>query len=101
MADYDCFPLWTHGGPGTVNLDPATLPITPELAAALLRWADEYDGTLDRDDPASSGFPDPAVENAFYERGAVLARRLAGELGRQVVYFDGLTGRDVPVTAQA
>lgn len=101
MADYDCFPLWRRDGQGTVNIDPSTLPITPELAELLLCWADEYDRTLNHDDPISSGFPDLATENDFYAQGEVLARRLASELGdaHRVAYFDARTGADVPITS--
>jgi hypothetical protein len=47
------------------------------------------------DDPASSGFPDQEAENAFAERGARLAQRLAAELaGRyRVEYHDIRTGQ--------
>ena len=97
MTDYDCFPLWRRGDGGTTNVDPATLPISAGLAAELLAWADDYDDTLDRDDPVSSGFADPAGEEAFNARGRELARRLAGELGRAVDYYDPATARDVSI----
>ncbi|MFC7277520.1 hypothetical protein ACFQS1_26290 [Paractinoplanes rhizophilus] len=98
MTDYDCFPLWQRDENGTTNVDPASLPISAELASALLAWADEYDETLDRDDPIRSGFPDEAAAEAFDRQGRELARRLASELGRTVHYFDSATATDVPVT---
>jgi hypothetical protein len=100
MADYDSFPLWRRDDRGTVNVDPSALPITPELAELLLVWADEYDRTLNHDDPLSSGFPDPTAENDFYVEGETLARRLASELGdaRRITYFDGRTAADVTIT---
>jgi hypothetical protein len=76
MADYDSFPLWLRDPDGTANVDPTTLPISPELAQELLHWADVYDGTLNRADPAEPGFPDPAAEDDFYASGEGLARRL-------------------------
>jgi hypothetical protein len=99
MADYDSYPIWRLEHGGTVNVDPATLPISSELAESLLRWAEDYDRTLNRGDPVSSGFSDPAAENEFYARGEMLARRLAGELGdtRQVTYFDVRSGTDVVI----
>ncbi|MCX4391263.1 hypothetical protein OG777_30630 [Micromonospora peucetia] len=98
MADYECYPTWLAGFAGVDNVDPAEMPISDELAAALLQWAQTYDGTLDRDDPASSGFPERDQEADFYAAGHELARRLAAELsGRYPVeYFDGRTGRLAP-----
>lgn len=95
MADYECYPTWLTGSAGVDNVDPAELPISGELATALLQWAQKYDATLDRDDPVSSGFPDADQEADFYAAGHKLARRLAAELsGRHPVeYFDGRTGR--------
>ncbi|GAA5532449.1 NUDIX hydrolase [Deinococcus aluminii] len=49
MADYESFPLWSRGE----NLDPLTLLLSCELTARLLAWADAYDSTLNRTDPAS------------------------------------------------
>ena len=99
MADYDCYPIWRREHGGTVNVDPATLPINRELAESLMYWAEEYDRTLNRSDPISSGFADPVAENEFYARGEMLARRLASELGdtRQVAYFDARLGTDVVI----
>jgi hypothetical protein len=63
--------------------------------AARIARGDDYDATLVLDDPASSGFPDAASEDAFAERGAELARRLAAELaGRfRMEYQDIRTGQ--------
>jgi hypothetical protein len=65
-------------------------------------WADDFDATLNADDPASSGFADESAENEFAERGAHLARLLAGELaGRhRVEYYDVRTGRSEPVSGR-
>lgn len=100
MADYECYPTWLTGFAGVDNVDPAELQISDGLAASLLHWAQTYDDTLDRDDPASSGFPDAGQKADFYAAGHELARRLAAELsGRYPVeYFDGRTGRLVPAS---
>lgn len=98
MADYECYPTWLTGSTGVDNVDPAELPISDGLATSLSQWAQTYDDTLDRDDPASSGFPGADREADFYAAGHELARRLAAELlGRYTVeYFDGRFGRLVP-----
>ncbi|WP_274561709.1 hypothetical protein [Streptomyces spiramyceticus] len=99
-ADYDCHPVWVRGSDGVRdNIAPAELPVTPRLAADLDSWGDAYDATLNREDPASSGFPDPQAEAAFAERGAHLARELARELGAawRVTYFDPRLAQDVEV----
>ena len=94
MPDYQSYPTWQPGA-DVYNVDPGKLPISKDLADELNAWGDEYDATLVLDDPASSGFPGAAAENAFGERGAQLARRLAVELdGRyRVEYHDIRTGR--------
>lgn len=100
MAEYESFPLWQNNSAGPGNVDPASLPISPELAQELLDWADIYDRTLNRSDPLASGFPNPAAEDDFYALGESLARRIAVELGPQysVEYFDGRSGRTTSVT---
>ncbi|MEV0732304.1 hypothetical protein [Polymorphospora sp. NPDC050346] len=92
MPEYESFPLWRQSPGGAVNLDPLSLPISPELAQGLIRWATEYDRTWRRDDPAASGFPDPAAEERFHLEGERLASRLATELHGTcaVEYTDGL-----------
>ncbi|GIH12813.1 hypothetical protein Raf01_09850 [Rugosimonospora africana] len=95
MADYDSFPVWRSDPQGFANVDPQELPIRAELARELLHWAQAYDGSLNRDDLAASGFPDRETERAFYVAGEDLARRLAVELGHPVQYFDGRRHREV------
>jgi hypothetical protein len=100
MAEYETFPLWQRDPSGTIDIDPATLPISSELAQEFLRWADVFDSTLNRNDPANSGFPDPGAEDEFYEQGQRLARRLVDDLaGRYAIeFFDGRDGQIYPVT---
>jgi hypothetical protein len=94
MPDYQSYPTWRPGGE-EYNVDPEKLPISKALADELNAWGDEYDATLNLDDPASSGFPDDAAENAFAERGVDLARRLAAEVADRfrVEYHDIRTGQ--------
>ena len=81
MADYDCFPLW-EASPGVVgNIDPASLPISKALKADLMTWAESYNETLNRDDPAKSGFNIKEAEDQFKLQGKALSERLQAELG--------------------
>jgi hypothetical protein len=81
LADYESFPVWWPGPSSVENVDPATLPVSQELAAALMRWAEEFDRTLNQEYPPDSGFPLERDRRAFLERGRHLAGRLARELG--------------------
>jgi hypothetical protein len=81
LSDYNCFPVWRPWPSSDENVDPATLPISQELAASLMRWAEEFDGTLNYDYPPDSGFPLERDLRDFLERGRHLAGRLARELG--------------------
>lgn len=100
LPDYDCFPLWL---PSTerYHVDPGELGLSQPLTDALLAWADEYDATLDRDDPARSGFETPTHLDAFVARGRELAEQVARETaGRFVVtYFNAATSEDEPIGA--
>jgi hypothetical protein len=99
LPDYGSYPTWRPGA-AEYNVDPEELPISKDLADQLNVWGEEYDATLVQDDPISSGFADAASKNAFAERGAELARRLAIELaGRyQVEYHDIRTGQRETIT---
>jgi hypothetical protein len=99
MADYESYPTWLTGPTGVDNIDPAELPISDSLASSLLRWAQAYDDTLNRDDPAASGFSSASEEAEFIATGRELARRLAAELSDRyrVEYFDGRTSELIAV----
>jgi hypothetical protein len=81
MADYDCFPLW-EASPGQVgNIDPAQLPISPELRLKLGVWAANFDATLNRDNPAQSGFRNAEMQSEFKRAGDEIGQQLKRELG--------------------
>jgi len=89
MADYYCFPLWNNS-PGEVgNIDPESLPLSPELKSKLNEWTEKYDLILNDDDPASSGFESKEDEQAFIREGRDLAKYLQIELGDsyQIIYY--------------
>ena len=79
MPEYGAWPIWEDEAVGNVN--PDSLPVSAELRARLLRWAGDYDSTLDPDDPSDSGFPSDGVAEAHDREGRELSRALAEELG--------------------
>jgi hypothetical protein len=89
MADYNCFPLWWKEPHDPGNIDPSTLPLSAETIARLMEWAARYDATLNKDDPAASGFPTDEEQRAFEDAGLELWRRVREELGAayDVWYF--------------
>jgi hypothetical protein len=80
MADYNCWPLWWWGDHDPDNIDPSTLPLSPETIMRLRRWAAAFSATLNRADPASSDFPSDAAFEAFEAEGEELWHLLREEL---------------------
>ncbi len=81
MPDYQCFPLWWGDGEVEMGgIDPRDLGLSDGLVAALDTWVAAFDGLLNRDDPARSGFATPAAEPAFRKTGEILRGRLQAEL---------------------
>ena len=81
MADYECFPLW-EASPGQVgNINPDEIPISSTLRLRLARWAAAFDATLDRDDPAQSGFKNTDARAEFKKVGIEIGEQLTRELG--------------------
>ena len=56
-------------------------PLTDDLRAAIRRWAEAYDRTLNQDYPPDSGFADPSEQEAFEVEGVRLWRELQAQLG--------------------
>lgn len=85
MADYSAWPLWLAGE----NVNPDRFPISSELQDRLRVWSQTYDAILNRDDPASSGFPSREAELAWEEQGRRLWHDLQHELGAEYIvsYF--------------
>jgi len=80
MPEYDCFPLWEEVVDGVKNVDPSTLPLSPELQQDLDKWADDYESTMNPDYPPESGFPSAEIAADFDGRGHELWQRLTKEL---------------------
>ena len=68
MPDYHCFPLWRIDDDICCNIDPYSLPVSNMLAEELINWANEYDKTLNMNDPVNSGFENTEKEQAFIDK---------------------------------
>lgn len=95
MAEYGGTVLWGVGAADVGPIDPHSLPLTDDLRAAIQRWADAYDRTLDTDYPEDAGFADPSEQEAFEAEGMRLWRELQAQLGRDwsVVYHSRRDGK--------
>lgn len=82
LPEVECWPTWVRRGNQFDNVDPGSLGISSELAAALRDWSDKWDATYDlKDDPANPKFLSVDVERHFWREGAEMAARLRDELG--------------------
>ena len=97
MADYGCDPLWWADADKVGNIDPARLPLSQETINRLEKWAENYNATLNWQDPANSPDLSSEEEAAFEEEGINLWKRLQTELAPnyQVIYFSELLGKVV------
>jgi hypothetical protein len=87
MADYECFAIWDEDL--IDNINPDDLPISDELKSRIHQWEDAFDITLNRQDPANSGFSSIEALQRFDDEGKDIWYRLRNELGDQYVvrYF--------------
>ena len=96
MPDYESWPLWhddRQSGWDT-NIDPGLLPVSDALKERRHDWSRRYDATLNRQDPAASGFASDREEAAFADQGRDLAEALKSELpSASWSYFDVRTGQ--------
>jgi hypothetical protein len=87
-ADYYSFPVWWVESDTVVCFDPSQLPITSELLKRLMNWQDQYDSTLNMNDPIESGFENDIEEELFESEGLSLWAELREELlGEYDVYY--------------
>jgi hypothetical protein len=93
IADYHCFPTWVSSDVGIDDVHPSELGLPDELSAALMAWQEEFDATLNHDDPRASGFANDAAKEDFRARGLGLAREVKARRGTAAVvtYYDGRT----------
>lgn len=97
MTDYECHPIWEELADGERNLAPQDLPISPELVSRLIQWQLDYDRTLDRQDPARSGFKSREQEEAFEREGRAIWIELRQQLGPEydVTFFSQIENREL------
>ena len=95
MADYECYPIWEVFSDGIDNIDPSSLPISDRLASRINNWADEYDQTLNHQDPSKSGFNSEEAMKSFEVQGKLLFNELKEELkgGFELSYLCTETGK--------
>ena len=103
LAEFACWPTWDYEDAELTEnygpVDPNTLPISDSLKLDVIEWNREYQKLLDWSDPGSSGFKSTKTERSFYERGRVLADKIAQQMNNTiVVYTDGITGRNIRIS---
>ncbi|MGK7929101.1 MAG: hypothetical protein AB4290_28340 [Spirulina sp.] len=89
MPDYFSHPLWGLDRDNIGDIDPKTLPLSPETIQQLQNWQDCYDAILNWDDPASSGFASEKDKIDFERQGIELWQKLRQELAPnyEIQYF--------------
>jgi hypothetical protein len=96
MPDYQCWPIWHHGGEECGPIDPRELELSDALVADLLRWSEVYESHLNWSDPASTSWT--KEEEAEFDRdGRKLCRRLATKIGDRFEIF--YSSECIPVEA--
>lgn len=97
MADYGCYPLWWVNSKKIGDINPETLPLSQQTINRLEKWADMYDGKLNEDEPALSGFSSNEEQEIFEEEGIDLWKQLKKELtsNYEVIYFSEKLGKTI------
>ncbi len=85
-----CWPLWNHETGD--NLDPARLPLPPDLVEQLMRWDATYQAAFDPSNPTAIVFPTRDAETAFRAEGKSL------EIALRTVWPGGVVLRLDPPT---
>lgn len=85
MTDYYTHPLWALDADLYGDIPPEDMQLSPELVRDLKVWAEDYDASLDPDDPARSRWSEEQRQ-AHEAMARPLAVRLARERPDLVVY---------------
>ncbi|MEV0366582.1 hypothetical protein [Nocardia fusca] len=84
LPEIQCWPTWVQNGNSLENVKPTDLPISSDLAEALVRWSDKWDATYNLvDDPGNPAFLSADDELEFWCEGDCFARKLGDELGSE------------------
>ena len=99
-ADYECYPLWIRSNEGLRNIHPYELKLSSGLVEQLMIWANDYDATMNWDDPISSGFRTQSAHDLFVRRGKLLSEEVAKQLDAdwKVIYFDDIMQQEIDIS---
>jgi hypothetical protein len=100
MADYSTYPLWAMDEGLMGDFAPQELGVSDELSADLWTWANDFDASLNPDDPANSRWSDER-HMEHIERGIALARRIKYELPDREVFVHNTTGDLIEIVTHA
>lgn len=96
MADYGCYPLWGMDQGPLGGFAPEDLGVSEELRADLWTWANEFDISIDLDDPAKSRWT-AERQREHVAQGIALARRIKREFPDREVFVHDESGTLVEV----
>jgi hypothetical protein len=97
MADYGAFPLWAMDDGLIGDFSPQDLGVSEELTADLWAWANDFDASLNRDDPANSHWS-AELFRQHIDEGLALARRIKRELPDREVFVHDANGDLIEIT---
>jgi hypothetical protein len=98
MADYGTCPLWAMDEGLLGDFPPQDLGVSEELTADLWAWANDFDASLNPDDPANSRWSEDRCKQHVAE-GIALAHRIKCELPDREVFVHDASGALVEVKA--
>lgn len=98
MADYSTYPLWAMDDGLIGDFAPQDLGVSDELSADLWTWANDFDSSLNHDDPANSRWSDER-HRQHVETGVALARRIKRELPDREVFVRDTNGDLIEIDA--
>lgn len=99
MADYRMYPLWAMDDGLIGDFAPQDLGVSDDLNVDLWTWANEFDASLNPDDPATSLWSSERYTQ-HVEQGLALARRIKRELPDREVFAKDTNGDLVEITAE-
>lgn len=98
MADYGTYPLWAMDDGLIGDFSPQDLGVSEELTADLWAWANAFDASLNRDDPANSHWSAERFRQ-HVDEGLALARRVKRELPHREVFVRDASGDLIEIVA--